>query len=389
MLDMLQTALDYIKHDDNRKLLSWIGGILVAVVTAYWAIFKYRKGKSTSNQPGTGVSHSTGVANGNVMGPDGTLIAAGPDAIINTGVANSNVMGPGGTVIAPCPGATVNMSAPFPPELLATLVKVVATSPTDVLTRHLADTDRKLLELSKQLGVHQNAVAGMLRILGEKDVPLELLPSRLDEIAGRYKDLSEQLQTLQSDDPEVGRLRAEARHALENGDYDQADALLSQAQRIDTTALDAQQKSLDARRLSVAQTLAARGALEEGRLNYRQAAGHYAKASTTVPPNSREQWGYLLKQADTLARQGEEFGDNQALQDAIDLYQKALPLRSRGKYPLDWAGTQNNLGNTLARLGERQSDSKHLEEAVTAFRAALEEQPRDRVPLDWAMGAVK
>ena len=53
--------------------------------------------------------------------------------------------------------------------------------------------------------------------------------------------------------------------------------------------------------------------------------------------------------------------------------------------PLDWAGTQNNLGTALLRLGERESGTARLEEAVTAFRAALRGMTRDRVPLQWAM----
>ena len=40
--------------------------------------------------------------------------------------------------------------------------------------------------------------------------------------------------------------------------------------------------------------------------------------------------------------------------------------------PLDWAMTQNNLGNALRTLGERKADTVHLEEAVDAYRAALE-----------------
>ena len=53
--------------------------------------------------------------------------------------------------------------------------------------------------------------------------------------------------------------------------------------------------------------------------------------------------------------------------------------------PLDWAMTQNNLGNALSTLGERESGTARLEEAVAAYRAALEEWTRERVPLDWAM----
>jgi hypothetical protein len=39
--------------------------------------------------------------------------------------------------------------------------------------------------------------------------------------------------------------------------------------------------------------------------------------------------------------------------------------------PLDWATTQNNLGNALWRLGERESGTARLEEAVAAFDACL------------------
>jgi tetratricopeptide (TPR) repeat protein len=53
--------------------------------------------------------------------------------------------------------------------------------------------------------------------------------------------------------------------------------------------------------------------------------------------------------------------------------------------PLQWAATQNNLGNALMRLGERESGTARLEEAVAAYRAALEEWTSDRVPFDWAM----
>ena len=57
---------------------------------------------------------------------------------------------------------------------------------------------------------------------------------------------------------------------------------------------------------------------------------------------------------------------------------------TRDRVPLQWAGTQSNLGHALAARGERESGTARLEEAVAAYRAALEEYKRDRVPLDWA-----
>ena len=58
--------------------------------------------------------------------------------------------------------------------------------------------------------------------------------------------------------------------------------------------------------------------------------------------------------------------------------------RTRDRVPLDWAGTQNNLGAALSTLGERESGTGHLEEAVNAFREVLLEFTRDRTPRDWA-----
>ena len=53
---------------------------------------------------------------------------------------------------------------------------------------------------------------------------------------------------------------------------------------------------------------------------------------------------------------------------------------TRERVPLDWATTQNNLGNALSRLGARESGTARLEEAVAAYRAALEEWTREATP---------
>ena len=62
---------------------------------------------------------------------------------------------------------------------------------------------------------------------------------------------------------------------------------------------------------------------------------------------------------------------NDALQKAIVAYRAALLEWTRERVPLDWAGTQNNLGTALKALGERESGTEKLEEAVAVFRARL------------------
>ena len=52
--------------------------------------------------------------------------------------------------------------------------------------------------------------------------------------------------------------------------------------------------------------------------------------------------------------------------------------------PLDWARTQNNLGNTLVSLGRREAGTAQLKEALAAFREALKEKTRERVSPQWA-----
>src|SRR5262249_22109389 len=121
-------------------------------------------------------------------------------------------------------------------------------------------------------------------------------------------------------------------------------------------------------------------------LAYRRAASKYAEAAVLVAAVDRQkQWQFALAQAGELFSQGDEFGDNTALVESLALYRNALSLAPGSEKPLDWAMTQNNLGNALSSLGERESGTARLEEAVAAYRDALKEWTRERVPLDWAM----
>jgi tetratricopeptide (TPR) repeat protein len=102
------------------------------------------------------------------------------------------------------------------------------------------------------------------------------------------------------------------------------------------------------------------------------AAEKYAEAASLVASFDAESCrNWLLAQAGELYDQGDEFGDNAALADAISRYRQCLDLTPRARVPLLWAMTQNNLGNALQKLGERESGTGRLEEAVAAYRAAL------------------
>ncbi|MEX2264131.1 MAG: tetratricopeptide repeat protein, partial [Bryobacteraceae bacterium] len=82
---------------------------------------------------------------------------------------------------------------------------------------------------------------------------------------------------------------------------------------------------------------------------------------------------------------GEQSGESARLEEAVAAFREMLREWTRERVPLDWAMTQNNLGNALGRLGERESGTARLGEAVAAYREALREWTRERTPLDWAM----
>jgi exonuclease VII small subunit len=66
-------------------------------------------------------------------------------------------------------------------------------------------------------------------------------------------------------------------------------------------------------------------------------------------------------------RRGRERGTAR-LEEAVAAYRAALQVQTRERVPLDWAGTQMNLGNKM--LGERESGTARLEEAVAAYGAS-------------------
>uniref|UniRef100_UPI001CFE5C10 tetratricopeptide repeat protein n=1 Tax=Microseira wollei TaxID=467598 RepID=UPI001CFE5C10 len=58
-------------------------------------------------------------------------------------------------------------------------------------------------------------------------------------------------------------------------------------------------------------------------------------------------------------------------------------IRTRDAFPVNWATTQNNMGNAyLYRiLGEK---AENIENAIAAYHAALTIRTRDAFPVNWA-----
>ncbi|RWX45898.1 hypothetical protein H206_03776 [Candidatus Electrothrix aarhusensis] len=70
-------------------------------------------------------------------------------------------------------------------------------------------------EYAGKLAVTDAALASFFKIMEEQQVPHSDLDNKLREIAGQYKELRLRLETVQSEDPQVQRLKEEAGQAIE------------------------------------------------------------------------------------------------------------------------------------------------------------------------------
>ena len=170
-----------------------------------------------------------------------------------------------------------------------------------------------------------------------------------------------------------------AKAAMDSNDYNRAKYILEEY----TQYLDKQNKNLllESAKISVIQAK-----IEDTfpAMNYEAAAELYHEAVMMVKNVDQKLYiDYLRMEASVHYKHGVQ-KSNVALEDAIKIYKKLLTLETRDRVPLDWAMTQNNLGNALSHLGNRSSDDSLLKEAVAAYREALLEYTRERVPLQWA-----
>ena len=257
----------------------------------------------------------------------------------------------------------------------------------------LAEARLKRDEIAAELNLTREAVEGFFKILGETHVPPEKQAEKLREVVAQFTVTRQRLAALDFDEPAAKALAERARAALDLGRLDEADALLRQAGEAELVAaeqsrvLAAQaQAAADAKQGRAAAARESRGDIALTQRRYREAAAHFGAAAGMLPGTvSGGKASLLWRQADALYRQGDELGDNPALIASITTWHLVLAEYPRGRVPLDWAMTQNNLGTALAVLGARESGTARLEEAAAAYRLALMEWTRDRVPLNWAM----
>jgi hypothetical protein len=182
--------------------------------------------------------------------------------------------------MAYCGRPTIRPALPVPEvqQLMADLLDKDSLN-----ARRAAELDEQVAQLSAELDVRRPAVENFLRILGEAQIPVEDLGSKLEEIARRHLDLLERWSVLEEDDdPTIRKLTDAAKAAIDAGDYERADTLLAEAEGLDLAAAR-QARALaeqavaaaDRRELSAAAKRAKRGELRLIQFDYIGAAGHF------------------------------------------------------------------------------------------------------------------
>ncbi len=255
--------------------------------------------------------------------------------------------------------------------------------PDDRLPQDLASL---LKRLNATADVPLAALAAMLSAQARRGAEHGRIESALKEKAQSFRDLVRRIGRASTGDSIVQRLRSEATVALDEGKFDETDALLSGVEARLLTGSIAAGADVVERSRAAAELRSQRGALEELRLDYQKAARHYEAAAGCLAESDLDgRWSCTLRQGAALQADAEEFGDSEALVAAIVIYARALEQSPRQHAADRWAVTQNHLGNALMTLGDREGSPEKLALAEKSYRLALEIRTRKDTPEEWAL----
>jgi tetratricopeptide (TPR) repeat protein len=129
------------------------------------------------------------------------------------GVANTGEMTVGGDIDIVCN---------TPADQLESLVRLRAKP-----LEEQAEAQKKLIvQLEKELELNERQMRAALDTTGEVEVPPEQIAAKLVEIAGRYKAFRKEVQPAAGDDTQIAELKVQASEAIEQGELEEAGALL-------------------------------------------------------------------------------------------------------------------------------------------------------------------
>ncbi|MFT3989732.1 caspase family protein [Aestuariivirga sp.] len=242
----------------------------------------------------------------------------------------------------------------------------------------LPDAERKKVEdIAKSGGVPLDTLYGVLKALGEKDLPKD--PAQLDALlkaqAARLKDMVGEQNALSTDDPELAKLVSASDQALKEGAIETARKFLEQAKahiEQGRATIETVEAKLKAKKIANAEVMDKSAAAAELDFDFLAAAKDYNAAFDWVKNEDPLLAAkYLTRQADALQSHGTQKGDTESLHAAVTLYQLVYREVPPEGQRIQWAKTQNNLANTYLRIGEIGTGTDDLDRAVAIYRDIL------------------
>ena len=318
---MLNDLLNWLLNEENRKLVTWLGGGLVTIIGGLWTLYTYL-----------------------YKSPEKSTPAPAP---ITTGDIHS-----GGDV-------------------------VVGPGTIDKRTYNYAGlTD---IEVAKQLGVAEAAVKNFLKILDQQHVPIAEWDNTLRQLAERYQELQKRAALLAADDPAVRSLQDQARQAIDVADFARAEALLAKAVELDNAAAEKFKESYRKRKRSAAESQALQAKSLHTRFALPQAIDSYQQAIALA-----KQGEDTNQVADFQWSMGMVYADNASFDQAIASYENALHhyMALEGEESINVAALRNNLGVAWADKGQYDQAIEYYEKALAVDRKVFgDEHPK--VAGDW------
>ena len=252
----------WLSREKNRKILSFIGGGLVVMISAGWVVI--------------------------------TFFFTQPAVVQNV---RDN-----GTAISQTGSGTIYVTN----------------------TQGISTEDYK--RLAEELGVTQAALGNFFKIVDQKQVAPENLDATLREIAKSYQTLRAELSTLQTEDPAVAKLKKDATTALDQGQLHQVEALLKEARAKDLEAAKHLEATREERLRSAAASTAELGFLKNTQLAYVEATRYFLVAAEMLPTTDELKRSEYLNLSGVSAVSGGFYTNaKSAFEEALAMRKKALP----------------------------------------------------------------
>ncbi|MCI5219420.1 MAG: tetratricopeptide repeat protein [Candidatus Electrothrix sp. LOE2] len=217
---------------------------------------------------------------------------------------------------------------------------------------------QQVAKYAKELGETKQIINGFFGTLLKEKVPRDQWDAKLREIAAIHKELLERLSSVQSEDPEVVKLKQEAKQAIEKHEYDKAEELLKKAEARDLEAIEKMEQTARQRRISAAATNVDQAKLQRVQLRYAKAAAYWQKAAALLPEGEKKDRAYYLNAA------GYDLDRISRYSEALPLYEQSLSLRQE-------IGDRAGEGTTLNNIGEIHRVRGDYDKALAFYKQSL------------------